>query len=62
MATVWLVTSGSGSDGDEWDVVSIHATPEGAEAAKQAYEAPRPRLDGSTYSLRAQIEEWELLD
>ena len=62
MATVWLVTTGSGTYDDVWNVVSIHATREGANAAKDAYEAPRERPDGSTYSYEAEIEEWELLE
>jgi hypothetical protein len=55
---VWLVTTGSGEDGDEWDVVSIHSTQSGAEQAKAAYETPQTRPDGSTYSFDAHIEEW----
>lgn len=58
--SVFLLTSGDGSDGDEVVVQSVHATREGAERAKAAYEAPRKRADGSTYSLDAQVEEWEL--
>jgi len=57
---VFLLTTGDGSDGDEWNVVSIHASREGAEKAKERYEAPRPRKDGSTYTFDAQIEEWEI--
>lgn len=57
---VFLLTTGSGQDGDEWNVESIHATPVGVAHAKQKYERPRSREDGSTYSLTASIEEWKL--
>ena len=59
-ATVFLLTTGDGSDGDEWRVISVHATEEGANKAKAEYEAPRPRPDGSTYRLDANVEAWEL--
>jgi hypothetical protein len=60
MSKIWLLTSGSGADGDEWNVESVHRTKEGAEAAEKVYEAPRPRSDGSTYTFDAEVEEWEL--
>lgn len=60
-ATVFLLTTGDGSDGDEWRVISVHATQEGANLAKAEYEAPRPRPDGSAYSLDANVEPWDLL-
>ena len=56
--TIWLVTTGSGTDGDEWNVQSIHATAAGAERAKEKYEQPRQRPDGSSYTLEATVEEW----
>jgi hypothetical protein len=53
--SVYLVTSGDGSDGNEWYVVSIHSTREAAEKFVNDYNAHRPRwarleLEG--------IEEW----
>lgn len=57
---IFLLTTGSGDDGDEWNVESIHATSAGAVHAKEEYERPRSRGDGSTYSLTASIEEWKL--
>jgi hypothetical protein len=60
-ALVYLVTTGTGCDGDEWNVRSIHKTKEGAETAKELYERPRYRFNGSTYIFKATIEEWELL-
>ena len=57
---VWLLTEGSGSDGDEWGVISIHATKEGAILAKEKYEKNHRRADGSVYHYDANIEEWEL--
>ena len=63
MKTVWLLTTGDGSDGNEWRLESIHSTKEGAVKAKAEYEKPRKRLDGSTFSFDdADIEEWDLED
>lgn len=61
---VWLLTTGSGFDGDEWGVLSIHATSDGAKLAKTAYEAKEHRRgDGSIYYYEAnEIEEWPLED
>lgn len=58
---VFLVTTGSGQDGDEWNVESIHATRAGAEMAQAEYINPRRRLDGSIF-FDANIEEWPLMD
>lgn len=60
--TVFLLTTGDGSDGDEWGVKSIHSTEAGALAAKARYESPVRRPDGSTYKREAQIEPWVLED
>jgi len=57
---VFLLTTGSGFDGDEWYVQSIHATMALAVAAKERYEAPRYRRDGSSYTSEATIEEWDV--
>ena len=57
---VWLLATGDGSDGDEWNVQSIHATESGANAAKLAYERIRTRPDGSTYHFIANVEGWNL--
>ena len=58
MQYVYLLTCGDGSDGDEWGVISIHATIESAERAKKEYEIPMIRGDSSTYKREAQIEKW----
>lgn len=50
MKKVWLLTSGDGSDGDEWDVISIHGSEESAIKAKKEYE----------YDVN--IEEWDVFD
>lgn len=50
---VWLLTSGSGEDGDEWYVISIHATEEGARKAKEDWE-------GEASFRRGDVEQWEL--
>ena len=60
--TVWLLTTGTGADGDEWKVESIHATEAGAEKAKAKYQQPQKRADGSEYIRDADIEEWPLKD
>ena len=57
---VWLLTAGDGSDGDEWNVESIHATESGANAAKSEYERIRTRPDGSTYHHPANVEALDL--
>lgn len=57
---VYLLTTGDGSDGNEWDVHSVHASLKSARAAKEDYEKPRTRPNGSTYSWESQIEKWEL--
>ena len=57
---VYLLTTGSGFDGDEWGVEGIYSTRSLAEIAKDWYERPRLRKDGSTYTFEAQIEEWEV--
>lgn len=58
---VYLVTRGSGEDGDEWGVVSIHTTRRGADAAKKAHdEYKNYRPDGSFYHLLTnEVEEWD---
>jgi hypothetical protein len=57
---VFLLTTGEGSDGDEWDVKSIHSSREAAEKAKLIYESPQMRPDGTSYNFSANIEEWEV--
>jgi len=59
---VWLLTTGDGEDGNEWDVKSIHSNLESAEKAKRHYERPRERFDGSFYNYESHIEEWEVSD
>lgn len=59
---VYLLTSGDGSDGDEWSVVGIFTTMEAAQRARVDYttwKAYRP--DGTFYhhSLN-EVEEWPL--
>lgn len=56
--SVWLLTTGTGTDGDEWNVESIHATEEGAEKAKAEYQKPQKRANGTEYIRDANIEEW----
>ncbi len=57
---VFLVTTGSGDDGDEWNVESIHSTYKLAEKARDHYQRPQYRKDGSVYNLDADIEEWSV--
>ena len=55
---VWLLTTGDGSDGNEWNVQSIHATESDAQSAKANYEKLHYRLDGSSYKHKAAVEKW----
>lgn len=60
MKTIFLLTNGDGSDGDEWSIISVHSTLELATIAKEKYEGPIMQFDGSTYNYEAQIQEWEV--
>lgn len=62
MKKVWLLTTGSGADGDGWLVQSIHISEDSAIKAKTEYEKPKTRDDGSTYFFEAEVEEWDVLD
>ncbi len=55
---VFLLTSGDGGDGDEWQLHSIHSTSESADKAKAEFQVELTRLDGSTFHHEATIEEW----
>jgi hypothetical protein len=58
---VYLLTSGDGdTHGDEWRLHGIYSTKESAERAKAEYERERPRSDGTTYRLEANIEQWNV--
>ncbi len=57
---VFLLTSGDGSDGNEWSVISIHSIRALAEIAKLKYSEPQKRFDGSTYIRESEIEEWTI--
>jgi hypothetical protein len=57
---VYLLTTGDGSDGNEWQCLGIYTTPGLAEQAQQLYQRPRHRRDGSTYTFEASIEEWDV--
>ncbi len=60
MQYVWLLTTGDGSDGNEWGLEDIFLTEESALAAKAVYETPRARGDGSSYNFSANVEKWEV--
>lgn len=61
MAYVYLLTSGDGSEGNEWYVLGIFSTPTLAEEAKARYELPRPRRLGGMLELQANpVEEWRV--
>ena len=57
---VYLLTTGDGSDGSEWNLESIHKTEDGAKEAKSKYERRRYRPNGTWYTLDADIEEWDV--
>jgi hypothetical protein len=47
---VWVLSKGSGEDGDEWALLGIYSSQENAIAARSIYERPRQRVDGSIYN------------
>lgn len=55
---VYLLTTGDGTDGNEWTVISIHASAVSAAKAQIRYAGPIKRPDGSEYIRDANIEEW----
>jgi hypothetical protein len=57
---VYLLTTGSGADGDEWGLISVHASKQSAMNAEQFYERDRYRDNGTIYNHEAEIEEWEV--
>ena len=56
---VYLLTHGDGSDGDEWDVISIHATEESA-WEKRSLEGWDININGRGYDKHWSIEEWDV--
>lgn len=60
MATLYVLTDGSGEDGDEVCWLGIYTTYELAEQARKRYRQKRIRPDGTWYRPgdRAEIEEW----
>ena len=56
---VYLLTTGDGSDGDEWSVLSIHSTEELAKEAQEKY-APSVTIYGNPYTRDSEIEKWEV--
>ena len=59
---IWLLISGSGHDGDEISIESIHKTRAGARQAKKDYEVPRKNIYGKPYSYNARIVKREFKD
>lgn len=57
MSVVYLLTYGDGDYGNEWGVISIHETREGAEAQRQVEIAKRHPLGSEP-----EIEEWDLYE
>ena len=60
MKKVYLLTTGSGTPGDEWGLISVHATKESAYDEQGYYERDRRRPNGTFYNYSAEIEEWEV--
>lgn len=60
MNTVFLLTTGDGSDGNEWGVISIHSSRELAEKAKAKYQQTMQNIYGEPYVRECEIEEWEM--
>ncbi len=57
LKSVWLLTVGDGSDGNEWGLLGIYSSKENASEALEYYTAPRIATNGKRYRLEAQIEE-----
>ena len=55
---VYLVTSGDGSDGNEWVLHGVYTTIELANKTLEEYDTCT-RRDGTTYSRGCTIETWE---
>jgi hypothetical protein len=55
--TVWILMTDEDDYYNSSDIVSIHASYEGAYYAQKEYEKPIFRSDGSTYHWDARIEE-----
>ena len=61
LSIVYLLTTGDGSDGNEWSLHGIYSTEQRAKEALAVYQMPRPRPDGSFYVPDdAKIEEWPI--
>ena len=59
--TLYLLTTGDGSDGDEWHLLGIYSTYERAAEARARFQEPRKRPDGSSYIYYGvAIETWPL--
>lgn len=57
---VWLTTHGDGEDGNEWGVLSIHATEQGAYDALAEYSVVWICSDGSINFHEGNVEKWEV--
>jgi hypothetical protein len=60
MKKVWLLTTGDGSDGNEWRLESIHSSEVLALKAQILYNGPVMRGDGSSYMRESDVEEWDM--
>lgn len=60
MGHVYLLTAGSGEDGDDWCVLAIYSTHRVALKAKRHYERPRFLPGGKTFTTKAKIEKWPI--
>ena len=57
---MYLLTTGDGSDGNEWNVEGIYSTRELANKAKTYYERDRTNAFGEIYHHEASIEKWNV--
>lgn len=62
MRSVFLLTKGDGSDGDEWHVIAIYSTRDRADRAKVDYDTEKHYRPDGTYYYRIsnEIEEWSV--
>jgi hypothetical protein len=57
---VWLLTEGTGMEGDAWGVLGVYETEEAAEDAKAVHMQPQSRHDGTTYVRQCGVEQWSI--
>ena len=57
---VYLLTTWDGLDSNDWTVLGAYSSFSLANKAKERYEAPQTRPDGSTFCWAAEVETWDI--